>query len=94
MLSLLLVALLMLPYALFIIVYWLYTNFYRRDTLSRYLSRETWAIVTGGSDGIGLAMARRLAQRGFNVLVTGRNEEKLKRVVEELRGITMLLMGY
>jgi short-subunit dehydrogenase len=29
----------------------------------------SWAIVTGGSSGIGLAISRRLAQKGYNLLI-------------------------
>ncbi|SDE13312.1 SDR family NAD(P)-dependent oxidoreductase [Sporomusa acidovorans] len=35
------------------------------------------AIVTGGSDGIGYEIAKALAQNGANLLLIGRNEEKL-----------------
>lgn len=82
----------MLFYAIYIVFYWFYSNFIRTDDLKRYKTRDAWAIVTGGSDGIGLGFARRLARRGFNVLVTGRNEEKLRNVVETLRGINGMLI--
>lgn len=35
------------------------------------------ALVTGGSGGIGLAIARRLAESGYAVTISGRREEKL-----------------
>ncbi|ORY18397.1 hypothetical protein BCR34DRAFT_504729 [Clohesyomyces aquaticus] len=44
----------------------------------------SWALVTGASDGIGLALSHELGARGFNVLIHGRNESKLSRVREEL----------
>ncbi|AOL23855.1 NADP-dependent 3-hydroxy acid dehydrogenase YdfG [Erythrobacter litoralis] len=37
------------------------------------------AVVTGGGSGIGLAIARALADGGYRVTVTGRDEEKLRR---------------
>ena len=40
------------------------------------------ALVTGGSTGIGRAIARQLAGNGFQVLITGRNEDTLKESVE------------
>jgi NAD(P)-dependent dehydrogenase (short-subunit alcohol dehydrogenase family) len=43
------------------------------------------ALVTGGSKGIGLAVARRLAQAGANVAICGRSEEALSSAVEGLR---------
>lgn len=45
---------------------------------------EAWALVTGASDGIGLAFANELAEQGFNVILHGRNEAKLKKVLSEL----------
>ena len=35
------------------------------------------AIVTGGSKGIGFAIAKSLAERGIKVLITGRNQKTL-----------------
>ena len=43
------------------------------------------AIVTGGSRGIGLAIARDLAEAGKHVVLVARDEEKLKREVHELK---------
>ncbi|KAA8490947.1 Retinol dehydrogenase 13 [Porphyridium purpureum] len=41
-------------------------------------------LVTGASDGIGLATARALADRGHLVLLHGRNAEKIERVAEAM----------
>ena len=41
-------------------------------------------IITGGSRGLGKAIALLLAKEGANVGVTGRNENSLKAVVAEL----------
>ncbi len=40
------------------------------------------AVVTGGSSGIGNATALRLAEDGANVLITGRDRERLKSVAD------------
>lgn len=38
----------------------------------------SWAVVSGGSDGMGLAMCQNLAKQGFNICMVARNEEKMK----------------
>jgi len=47
------------------------------------LNNKTF-IVTGGSSGIGKAIAQKLVGKGASVLITGRDEEKLKAVGIEL----------
>ena len=42
------------------------------------------ALVTGGSKGIGLAIAETLISRGARVMITGRNADDLERAVERL----------
>lgn len=42
------------------------------------------ALVTGGNGGIGLGMARGLAQAGANIVVAGRKAEKSKAAADEL----------
>jgi len=42
------------------------------------------ALVTGGSKGIGLAIARALLARGMQVAITGRKEADLRRAAESL----------
>ncbi|NXN91542.1 HSDL1 protein, partial [Rhinopomastus cyanomelas] len=39
-----------------------------------------WAVVTGGTDGIGKAYAEELAKRGVNIILISRNKEKLEAV--------------
>src|SRR5271170_5378281 len=45
------------------------------------------AIVTGGSAGIGLAVARMLAEEGVEVTIPGRGSKKLKEVIASLPGV-------
>ncbi len=47
--------------------------------------RGKTVIVTGGSDGIGAATARRFADAGANLLLVARGRENLEVVAEELR---------
>ena len=48
------------------------------------------AIVTGGGTGIGAAIARRLAEDGFAVCVTGRRREPLEEVAAETDGLAVV----
>ena len=45
------------------------------------------AVVTGGNGGIGLGMARGLAEAGAALVVAARNREKSARAVAELKGL-------
>ena len=47
-------------------------------------------LITGGSSGIGKETARKFIEKGANVVITGRDEDKLKKVAKEL-GATPLL---
>src|SRR3984957_5550473 len=54
-------------------------------------SDTSTALITGGTSGIGRATAKKLAQLGIHVLVVGRNAERGKDTVDEIRaaaGIT------
>lgn len=44
------------------------------------------AVVTGGSSGIGAAVARRLAGKGWHCVLVARNEERLAAVADEIGG--------
>ena len=44
------------------------------------------AIVTGGSKGIGLGIARAFVARGMQVVISARNERELAKAVDELGG--------
>ncbi len=43
-------------------------------------------IITGGSEGVGAATARRFAAAGANLVLVARTRKNLERVAEELRG--------
>ncbi|MFZ9676714.1 MAG: SDR family NAD(P)-dependent oxidoreductase [Quisquiliibacterium sp.] len=45
------------------------------------------AVVTGGNGGIGLGMARGLAQAGASIVVAGRNAQKSAQAVKELEAL-------
>ena len=59
----------------------------RPSSVKRYLyGPSPWALVTGASDGIGFGIAQELATNGFNVILHGRNPEKLERSKIQLEG--------
>ncbi|WP_425504022.1 2,4-dienoyl-CoA reductase [Salicibibacter cibarius] len=49
---------------------------------------EKTAIVTGGSNGMGKAMAERFASKGANIVITGRNEERLANAKSDIQSKT------
>ncbi|MEU0969941.1 SDR family oxidoreductase [Streptomyces sp. NPDC005917] len=51
------------------------------------------AVVTGGSTGIGLAAAARLASEGAHVFITGRRKEALDRAVESIGSAVTAVPG-
>jgi 2-hydroxycyclohexanecarboxyl-CoA dehydrogenase len=46
------------------------------------------ALITGGTGGVGLETARRLALRGAHVVVTGRNADRGEEALKELRTVS------
>jgi NAD(P)-dependent dehydrogenase (short-subunit alcohol dehydrogenase family) len=49
------------------------------------ISNTATALITGGTSGIGRATASKLARLGIHVLVVGRDAERGKKTVEEIR---------
>jgi NAD(P)-dependent dehydrogenase (short-subunit alcohol dehydrogenase family) len=49
---------------------------------------ERTVLITGASRGLGLALARGLATRGWNLIITARNASRLRAVRNELAPIT------
>ncbi|KAM3920046.1 inactive hydroxysteroid dehydrogenase-like protein 1 isoform 2-T2 [Leptodactylus fuscus] len=66
-------------------------SFIKHQVFSRLFSNTNtilkygeWAVVTGGSDGIGKAYAEELASHGVNIILLGRSIEKLQAVSESI----------
>lgn len=57
-------------------------NFTLRNA-DEYLADKV-VLVTGGGSGFGYAIAKRFLQYGAKVIITGRNEQKLKKATESL----------
>ena len=47
--------------------------------------RQPWALITGGSSGMGLEYARQLAEIGCNLLLVSNQEAELQNTAEELK---------
>ena len=47
-------------------------------------NREAYALITGGGHGIGAEFADLLAAEGWNIIITGRNEENLQQTASAL----------
>lgn len=44
-----------------------------------------WALIVGGSEGVGAAFARKLAAAGFKLVLVARKEAPLQALADELR---------
>ena len=67
----------------------LYRYLIRRplDHMATYGSKQkdSWVVITGGSDGIGLCYAKEQAKKGFNICIIARNEKKILERLEEIK---------
>jgi len=57
----------------------------RRVNLKGRYGRNSWALITGSSDGIGKGIALSLAKEGFNIILSARTESKLEGVKNEIK---------
>ncbi len=60
-------------------------TYFRSSPSGRYNLRMSTkrALITGGSQGIGAALVRSMRQAGHDVVFTGRNEKRIRRVSDE-----------
>jgi len=49
-------------------------------------TKQSYAVITGGSGGLGFSFAKQLAAAGFNIALIARDAEKLEKCASELRG--------
>jgi len=76
---------LLVPLALVLraILLFIYRHFIRGG--KRLESYGSWALVTGATDGIGLAMATELAKRGLNIVLVSRTPSKLTEAAASIK---------
>lgn len=75
-----------LLFVLFKSILFVYKNFIRKrhNLQIRYGGKDTWAMVTGATDGIGRGFCEELAREGFNIILVSRTLEKLQKVAQEI----------
>lgn len=66
--------------------YILYRSYYMTtpNLVERY-GKDSYALVTGASDGIGKGFCEAFAKQGMNLVLVARNKDKLEGVAQELR---------
>ena len=64
---------------------WVWSWLFGRDVAAIYGGAGRWAVVTGGSDGIGRELALSLARCHLNLLLVSRTAAKLDRVAQSVR---------
>lgn len=55
--------------------------------------KDKVVIITGGSSGIGKALAFEFGRHGFRVMITGRNTASLEETVQELKNKNIIAVG-
>ncbi|MTI21647.1 SDR family oxidoreductase [Fulvivirga sp. RKSG066] len=56
--------------------------------------KDKVVVITGGSSGIGKALAEVFGAQGSKILITGRNQETLDKAVSELKGNGIDIVGF
>jgi len=70
------------------LVDYLWFYFLRPATDRKFLhGTSPYVVITGSTDGIGKSLAKILYAKGFNLILHGRNEEKVKKAVEEIQAL-------
>lgn len=68
---------------------WIFSRLFVSTRWSSYLggqsaSKRRWAVITGGTDGIGLEFGVQLARKGFNLVLVSRSMERLESARESI----------
>jgi len=70
------------------IAFSIYRNFVRKghDLHQRY-GTDSWVLVTGATAGIGFQICRYAAEKGLNVVISGRDKDKLVKCEKEIQAV-------
>lgn len=67
-------------------IFKLYIMLLKENTINRLKnSYGNWVLITGATSGIGKALAKKIAEAGFNLIITGRNLEALQELEDQFR---------
>jgi len=55
--------------------------------LQRTYGENTWALITGGSRGIGFEFAKQLGTKGFNIIILDKEHKQTQQAVNKLSEI-------
>ena len=63
--------------------------------VKEFENKKEWALILGGSSGLGLATAKKLAKHGMNICVVFRNSRsQLDQMKKDFREITQVSVGF
>lgn len=66
----------------------------RRASQSRFSFAGNTVLITGGSRGLGLILARKFADEGASLAILARHEEQLRRAEKELKSRTPAVLAF
>ncbi len=55
--------------------------------------KKPYVLITGAYGGLGKALSRSFARRGYHLVLMGRNEEKLKAAAREISGVKVVTLS-
>ncbi|EGR34579.1 short-chain dehydrogenase reductase, putative [Ichthyophthirius multifiliis] len=62
------------------LIKFIFSLFRKQNNFIKSYGKDTYALITGSSDGIGKQFAIEMAKSGMNLILIARNEQKLNNV--------------